>query len=133
SRRRSIHACAGTVRLEDRNGGIHIDADQISLNCRFRLQPAAFEHHFSFEICPVAPDSREGRNCFTGLESHTGVFSFKVAGNRDSIAGTAMANISNSQAIMITPKERDRLKTFVFAENISRRGLTLPLGYDPVF
>src|SRR5262249_11907430 len=93
---------------------------------------SVFHRRLLLEIIDVAEDRGDREHLAVTTITHEAVAQFDVALNIEIVPRHAMPDVVDRHVVMLAPEERNFGKSLPLAENVVRRGLTLPLGHDPM-
>jgi len=93
---------------------------------------ATLERRFGLKILHVPPNARDRSNFFALAENDGGIFRLQISGYFRLIFAAPMADVVDMEIEMVAPEKWWHCEWLARPEDVTRRGLTLPLPHDPV-
>src|SRR5215472_10086523 len=91
-----------------------------------------FHRHFGFEALAATEDGGDGERAAGLAEAERGVVAGDVALDLDLVPPLGVADIVDGDIVVLAPEEGRRGEALPASQHVSRRGLSLTLGHDPM-
>src|ERR1043166_4191990 len=88
---------------------------------------------FFLEVLDVAVDRCNREHLVAAAITHQAIAALDIAVDLELVPFLGMTDIIDRHVVMLAPEEWDIGKSIALSQDISRHGLTLALGHDPMF